>query len=84
MPEFIPVLEKEKRDTIVADVARNISTDCQDKERILIGVLKGSFVFLADLMRHLTIQVKMDFIGASSYGSGTSSSENYRNPVYIT
>ena len=75
MPEFIPVLEKEKIDTIVADLARRISKDYRNRELILIGVLKGSFIFLADLMRHLTIQVKMDFIGASSYGSGTSSTE---------
>ena len=78
MPEFIPVLEKEKIETIVADIARKISTDYQNKELILIGVLKGSFIFLADLMRHLTIQAKVDFIGVSSYGSGTSSSEKIK------
>jgi hypoxanthine phosphoribosyltransferase len=75
MPELIPVLEKDTIQKIVADVACRISTDYQDKELILLGVLKGSFIFLSDLMRQLSIQAKVDFIGASSYGSGTSSSE---------
>jgi hypoxanthine phosphoribosyltransferase len=78
MPELVPVLKKNEIDKIVADVAHKISTDYQDKELILIGVLKGAFIFLSDLMRHLTIQTKMDFIGASSYGSGTSSSEEVK------
>ena len=75
MPELILVLEKDKIQKIVADVADKISTDYQNKELILLGVLKGSFIFLSDLMRRLSIQAKVDFIGASSYGSGTSSSE---------
>jgi hypoxanthine phosphoribosyltransferase len=78
MPELIPVLEKDEIHKIVADVAQRISTDYQDKELILIGVLKGSFIFLSDLMRHLSIGAKVDFIGASSYGSGTSSSEQVK------
>jgi hypoxanthine phosphoribosyltransferase len=75
MPELIPVLDKDTIQKIVADVARRISIDYQDRELILLGVLKGSFIFLSDLMRQLSIQAKVDFIGASSYGSGTSSSE---------
>jgi hypoxanthine phosphoribosyltransferase len=78
MPELIPVLEKDEIHKIVADVAQRISTDYQDKELILIGVLKGSFIFLSDLMRHLSVGTKVDFIGASSYGSGTSSTEQVK------
>jgi hypoxanthine phosphoribosyltransferase len=78
MPELVPILEKDDIDKIVADVAHKISTDYQDKELILVCVLKGAFIFLSDLIRHLTIQVKVDFIGASSYGSGTSSSEEVK------
>ena len=78
MPELVPILEKDDIDKIVAEVAHKISNDYQDKELILIGVLKGAFIFLSDLIRHLTIQVKVDFIGASSYGSGTSSSEKVK------
>lgn len=74
MPDFIPVLKKDDIDKMVAAVARRISSDYQDRELILIGVLKGSFIFLSDLIRKLSIPVKVDFIGVSSYGSGTASS----------
>jgi hypoxanthine phosphoribosyltransferase len=62
--------------TITADVARlatEISTDYADKRLHLIGVLKGSSVFLADLMRALTIPVTVDFISIGSYGQVTTS-----------
>ncbi|OEU71883.1 MAG: hypoxanthine phosphoribosyltransferase [Desulfuromonadales bacterium C00003093] len=80
MPELIPILKKDDIDKIVAGVARRISSDYQGRELVLIGVLKGAFIFLADLARNLTIPVKIDFVGTSSYGSGTSSSGN----IYLT
>ncbi len=78
MPELIPVLNKNDIDNMVARVARRISSDYQDRELILIGILKGAFVFLSDLVRHLTIPVKLDFIRVCSYGSEVSSSGNIR------
>ncbi|MBE9530641.1 MAG: hypoxanthine phosphoribosyltransferase [Proteobacteria bacterium] len=78
MPELIPVLNKNDIDNMVARVARRISSDYQDRELILIGILKGAFVFLSDLARHLTIPVKLDFIRVCSYGSDVSSSGNIR------
>ena len=74
MPEFIPVLKKSDINNMVAQVARRISSDYQDHELILIGVLKGAFVFLSDLMLNLSIPVQVDFIRVASYGSDTSSS----------
>jgi len=74
MPEFIPVLKKDEINKLVIDVARKISSDYMDRELVLIGVLKGAFVFLSDLIRNLTIPVKIDFVGISSYGNETSSS----------
>jgi len=74
MPEFIPVLKKDDIDKMVVAVARKISSDYKDRELILIGVLKGSFVFLSDLIRNLSIPVKVDFVGVSSYRDKTSSS----------
>ena len=74
MPEFIPVLKKDDIGKMVVAVARKISLDYKDRELILIGVLKGSFVFLADLIRNLSIPVKVDFVGVSSYSDKTSSS----------
>lgn len=58
----------------VRELARRISTDYAGRDLILVGILRGTFVFLADLVRHLTIPVKVDFIGAASYGSGTQTS----------
>ena len=74
MPELIPVLTRADIEKSVAEVAARISTDYQDKELVLIGALKGAFVFLSDLIRQLSIDARIDFIGASSYGSQTSSS----------
>ncbi|MBW1836208.1 MAG: hypoxanthine phosphoribosyltransferase [Deltaproteobacteria bacterium] len=76
MPDFFPVLKKDEIDKKIASIAHRISSDYQDQELILIGVLKGAFVFLADLMRKLTIPVKVDFVRIYSYGSSTSSSGN--------
>ena len=73
MPEFKPVLSQEEIETTVSDLAQQISHDYKDREVILVGVLKGAFVFLADLIRHLTIPVKIDFIRLASYGCNTSS-----------
>ena len=51
----------------VAELARRISADYRDvDDLILVGVLKGSFIFLADLARHLTIPRSVDFMAAST------------------
>lgn len=76
MPELIPILNKAEIEARVEKIARKISSDYTGCELVLIGVLKGAFVFLSDLMRHLTIPVKIDFLQASSYGKSTTSSGN--------
>ena len=59
----------------VAALAAQISTDYKDSDEIvLVGVLKGSFIFLADLSRRLSIPRTIEFIAVSSYGSGSVSS----------
>ena len=78
MPKLIPVLKKDDIDALVINMARRISSDYQGRDVILIGVLKGAFVFLADLIRCLSIPIKVDFICAASYGSRTVSSEKIR------
>jgi len=50
--------------------------DYQNQDLVLVGVLKGAFIFLSDLCRNLTVPVQVDFVQASSYGAGTSSSGN--------
>jgi len=57
MPELIPVLDKDIIAQKVADVAKKISSDYKDGDLVLVGVLKGAFVFMADLIRHLTLEV---------------------------
>ena len=56
----------------VAEIGKKISEDYEDKNPIFVGVLKGCFIFMADLMRHVSIPCTMDFMSVSSY-SGTSS-----------
>ncbi len=73
MPEFIPVIKKEQIETGVAEMARRINADYEGKSVVLVGVLKGALIFLADLMRQLTIPVQVDFLRAASYGSGDTS-----------
>lgn len=58
----------------VSELARVISADYADADLVLIGILRGAFVFLADLIRQLTVPVVIDFVGAASYGSRTETS----------
>ncbi len=78
MPELIPILSKEDIDKMVSALAFQISLDYDKRTPVLLGVLKGAFIFLADLLRYLSIPVEVDFLRASSYGAGTSSSGNIR------
>lgn len=78
MPDLIPVLKKTEIEQVVTSVAMKISSDYEGREPVLVGVLKGAFIFLSDLVRHLTIPVKIDFIRVSSYGSGDVSSGSIR------
>jgi hypoxanthine phosphoribosyltransferase len=57
----------------VAELGRRISEDYQGEKLLLIGLLRGSIVFLSDLMRAMDIPVQLDFIGISSYGNSVES-----------
>jgi hypoxanthine phosphoribosyltransferase len=62
-------------DQRVRAMGKEITSAYQDGEELLVlGLLKGSFIFLADLVRHIERPVQVDFLVASSYGSGTVSS----------
>jgi hypoxanthine phosphoribosyltransferase len=73
MRELIPVLAADEIHLLVKSMAQRISVDYRDRDLVLIAVLKGSFIFLADLIRQLTIPVKVDFLQARSYGADTRS-----------
>jgi hypoxanthine phosphoribosyltransferase len=60
----------------VERLAARIRTDYADKRPVLVGVLKGAFVFLADLIRKVNMPLEVDFITVSSYGPGQASSGN--------
>jgi hypoxanthine phosphoribosyltransferase len=62
-------------ETRVRELASQISADYEGKDPILISLLKGGFVFLADLIRHISIPHEVDFIKVSSYRDGCSRSE---------
>jgi len=74
MRELIPVLTADDVHELVKRMAQRISEDYRGRELVLIAVLKGAFIFLADLVRELTLPVKIDFIQTSSYGAATRSS----------
>jgi hypoxanthine phosphoribosyltransferase len=54
----------------VKELGNEISNDYRDKNPVLVGILKGSFIFMADLARQLSIPHQIDFIAVASYGSG--------------
>ena len=62
----------------VKRLAQEISRDYQGGDVVVVGILKGVFIFLADLVRQLTIPVEIDFVRLASYGSGTTSSGTVR------
>jgi hypoxanthine phosphoribosyltransferase len=63
----------------IEDLARDIRQDFADTDKlVVVGLLRGSFVFIADLVRELDLPVEVDFLEASSYGDGMESSREVR------
>lgn len=72
---LIPESEIRRR---VAEIGRLVSEDYRGRDLVLVGALKGAFVFLADLARAVAIPHEVDFVRASSYGNASSSSGTVR------
>lgn len=72
------LLSKEELEKIVSNLGKRISEDYKDKNLMLVSVLKGSVVFMADLMRSITVPCEIDFMAVSSYGKGTKTSGNVK------
>ena len=68
------LLDRKEIEVAIRRLAYEISQDYRHKNPLMLGILRGSFVFLADLIRHLDFPLEIDFIGLSSYGSSTQSS----------
>jgi len=58
----------------IAELGAEVSRDYADRDLFMVGILKGAVLFLADLMRHVTVPCEIDFMAVSSYGSQTDSS----------
>ena len=68
------LISREELADKVAELGAQISADYEGESLFLIGILKGSVPFMADLMRAISLDVEMDFMSVSSYGSGTKTS----------
>lgn len=68
------LFSEERLAEIVCGLGERISKDYEGKNLLMVSVLKGSVVFMADLIRAITIPCRIDFLSVSSYGSGTRSS----------
>jgi hypoxanthine phosphoribosyltransferase len=68
------LIPQKKIKSRIKKLASQISSDYAGKEPVVVGVLNGAVFFLSDIVRAMTIPMKIDFIGADSYGSGNSSS----------
>jgi len=68
------VLSEEQIRTRVAELGAQITQDYSDRPPLLVGVLKGAFVLMADLARHIDLPVTFDFMAVASYGAATQSS----------
>lgn len=62
----------------IKELGRQISTDYMGKNLLVVGILKGAFVFMADLVREIDIPLELDFMDVSSYGTSTVSSGEVR------
>ena len=69
-----PLISRDQIASIVKGLADHISKDYAQREVVAVCILKGAFIFLSDLVRHLQIPVQIDFARLASYGSGMKSS----------
>lgn len=74
MTKLIPLITEQEIQKRVKEIADSISKDYKDSTPLLVGVLKGAWVFMADLVRQITIPIRCDFLQVSSYGQATESS----------
>ena len=72
------VISEEEIKSAIKKAGEEISKEYDGKPLLLVSILKGAFIFMADLCRAITIPVEIDFMSASSYGAGTVSSGKVR------
>lgn len=72
-PTVRPLYTPEQIEARVAELGSTLTRDYAGRSPVIVSVLKGSFVFAADLVRHVALDVRLEFLGVRSYGSGTES-----------
>jgi len=72
--KFRILLSEEQIDARIRELGKEISRDYRTRNPIMIGVLNGGFIFMADLVRYIEIDLEVDFIKISSYGDATTTS----------
>ena len=77
-PQLQILISRDEIAEAVARLAGEIRRDYQDKQPLLVGVLKGSFVFMADLIRQLDLPLELEFVKVCSYGARQESSGRVR------
>ncbi len=75
---FVPMITERRIKTKIKELAQRISKDYKGKVPVFIGILNGSFIFFADLIREVTIECEIDFLKLSSYGDAKISSGNVK------
>ncbi|HBI27655.1 MAG TPA: hypoxanthine phosphoribosyltransferase, partial [Peptococcaceae bacterium] len=73
MDKLEVLLTEDELRTKVDDLAGQINRDYEGQELLVVGILRGAFVFMADLVRKLKMSVIIDFVAVSSYGDETDS-----------
>ena len=68
------LISQEEIENKVIELAKKIEKDYEKQEVLIVGVLKGAFVFVSDLVRNINLDLSLDFIAVSSYGMSTESS----------
>ncbi len=68
------LIDEERLQTRIRELGRELSSDYEGRELLLVGVLKGAVFFMADLMRSISVPCEIDFMAISSYGASTDSS----------
>ncbi|HRG95476.1 MAG TPA: hypoxanthine phosphoribosyltransferase [Polyangiaceae bacterium] len=71
---LVPMITADEIRARTAELGKQLTEDYKDKSLVLVSVLKGSFIFAADLMRAIDLPCRIDFLGVRSYGAGTETS----------
>lgn len=71
---LVPMISADEIRARTKELGKQITEEYRDKDLVLVSVLKGSFIFAADLIREIDLHCRIDFLGVRSYGAGTESS----------